>query len=239
MPWTISNPPPPAKNWTTDQKRRCVAAANAVLRSGKSEQEAVFACIHAAGKTRKKQTPEEDYETEVEDGLGLFQDLVEAYLVGAITLAILRSRFRSAVEDHYTRIMLIALSGREPTERQLAELNRRIEQEMNFLDNFVADLESGTISADRAMWRASMYAPARGAFVYFSLPDAVADLMPGLPGDVCLGDGLCGCRLEYYQDDEGNIVVEWIVDQQKEHCAVCLEYESNSPYIFTPEMING
>ncbi len=52
MPWTIADPPPCAVNWTDDEKRKCVAAANSRMAQGgdNAEQEAVFACIHAAGK---------------------------------------------------------------------------------------------------------------------------------------------------------------------------------------------
>lgn len=50
-PWTMGNPPPPAKNWTADEQKRCIAAANAALESGASEQDAIFACIRASGKS--------------------------------------------------------------------------------------------------------------------------------------------------------------------------------------------
>lgn len=53
MPWTVANPPRVAQNWTTAEKQRCVAAANAVLEGGGDEGEAIQACIHAAGKTKQ------------------------------------------------------------------------------------------------------------------------------------------------------------------------------------------
>ena len=53
MPWSIDNPPRPAKNWSDDEKRKCVAAANSVLDRGGSEQGAIYACIHAAGKSKR------------------------------------------------------------------------------------------------------------------------------------------------------------------------------------------
>jgi uncharacterized protein YdaT len=53
MPWTVNDPPPPAKNWTEDEKKKCVSAANAVLRDGGSEEEAIYACINAAGRSNK------------------------------------------------------------------------------------------------------------------------------------------------------------------------------------------
>jgi len=52
MPWTYDNPPAVAQNWTPAQQRRCVDAANAVLEAGGTDQEAIYACIAAAGKER-------------------------------------------------------------------------------------------------------------------------------------------------------------------------------------------
>lgn len=53
MPYDMNNVPRPAKNWGSEEQRKCVGAANAVLDRGGSDQEAIFACIHAAGKTKK------------------------------------------------------------------------------------------------------------------------------------------------------------------------------------------
>ena len=55
MPWSVDNPPSVAKNWTQSEKARCVAAANAALKDGKSDQQAIFACIGAAGKSKQKE----------------------------------------------------------------------------------------------------------------------------------------------------------------------------------------
>lgn len=54
MPWTIKDPPNVAKNWTMKQKQQCVAAANAVLSEGGKDDKAIFACIAAAGKTKRR-----------------------------------------------------------------------------------------------------------------------------------------------------------------------------------------
>ena len=54
MPWSYpNNIPKPAKNWTAAEQKRCIASGNAVLREGGSEQDAIFACIHAAGRSTK------------------------------------------------------------------------------------------------------------------------------------------------------------------------------------------
>ena len=59
MPWTIESPPDCAKNWTAEEIEKCVAAANAVLEDGKSDEEAIFACIHAAGKSEEAEMSQE------------------------------------------------------------------------------------------------------------------------------------------------------------------------------------
>jgi len=75
MPWTTDNPPSPAKNWTAEEKKKCVSAANAVLAKDGSEQDAIFACIRAAGKTKnpggKSINP---------DDFAVAYDLVHGYL---------------------------------------------------------------------------------------------------------------------------------------------------------------
>ena len=53
MPYSFpNNIPRPAKNWTEEEQKKCIAAANAVLQDDGSEQQAIFACIRAAGKTQ-------------------------------------------------------------------------------------------------------------------------------------------------------------------------------------------
>jgi HK97 family phage major capsid protein len=54
MPWTVENPPDVAKNWTEAQKEKCVSAANQVLADGGSDEDAIFACISAAGKSEQE-----------------------------------------------------------------------------------------------------------------------------------------------------------------------------------------
>lgn len=53
MPWTVENPPSVAKNWNLSEKRRCVKAANSTLARTGKEEDAVFACIAAAGKSKQ------------------------------------------------------------------------------------------------------------------------------------------------------------------------------------------
>jgi hypothetical protein len=50
MPWTYQEPPAVALNWTDEERRRCVDAANAVIEETGDDEQAIFACIAAAGK---------------------------------------------------------------------------------------------------------------------------------------------------------------------------------------------
>jgi len=51
MPWSYPDDVPAvAQNWTSEEQRRCVAAANAVLEETGDEEQAIYACIAAAGK---------------------------------------------------------------------------------------------------------------------------------------------------------------------------------------------
>ncbi|MFH1184116.1 MAG: hypothetical protein V1755_03645, partial [Chloroflexota bacterium] len=51
MPWTMEALPDVAKNWTAEEQIRCIAAGNSALKDGKTDAEAIFACIRAAGKS--------------------------------------------------------------------------------------------------------------------------------------------------------------------------------------------
>jgi hypothetical protein len=53
MPWTVDRPPTVARNWSDEEKRRCVEAANAVLEETGDEERAIFACIRAAGRSER------------------------------------------------------------------------------------------------------------------------------------------------------------------------------------------
>jgi len=53
MPWTTDNPPAAAKNWTEEEIEKCVKAANAVLDETGNEEQAIFACIRAAGRSER------------------------------------------------------------------------------------------------------------------------------------------------------------------------------------------
>jgi HK97 family phage prohead protease len=57
MPWSFpDNVPAVAQNWTEGEQQRCVDAGNAVLEETGDEEQAIFACIAAAGKEQKMNT---------------------------------------------------------------------------------------------------------------------------------------------------------------------------------------
>ena len=54
MPYSYPDKVPAvAKNWTAEEQKKCTVAAGAALAKGASEQDAIFACIGAAGKSEK------------------------------------------------------------------------------------------------------------------------------------------------------------------------------------------
>jgi hypothetical protein len=241
MPWTEKNPPAVAKNWTRSEKRRCVAAANAVLKGGKSEQEAIYACIHAAGKSNKA-IDNDAYYAAVEDGLTVFQDLIRDYFAGLITLTVLKKKFNEALELYFVELMTLGLDGKDPTQIDVDFVNGKIKEHSGLFDIFLADLAEGKLSENRALWRAGLYATDREAYIFYTVPNAIAALMEGLPGEICYGNGLCGCSLDVQFDNEGNATVFWIIDPQKESCEACLDMAGRSPFYFTRaeiEAVNG
>lgn len=235
MPYSYpNNIPRVAKHWSPKEQERCTAAANAILRSGKSEAEAIYGCIHAAGKTRKKMVgykqDHTDYDAAEEDGRKAMQHLVRLFLAGAITLAVLHTRMRDVVRDINIRMMLLALGAKTPTAADLAFLESKIAEQYKFLEGFIDDILLKRLSDERMLWRAGLYAAPRSSFVAYTIPLDVAMMMPVLPGDDCLGN--CHCFLEV-EDSRTRIVVHWILDPSVENCVVCIEHATESPFVFS------
>ena len=69
MPWTIENPPPPAKNWSDEEKKKCIAAGNQVLEETGDEVQAIFACIHAAGRGEGEKSMDPNEIIKAEDNI--------------------------------------------------------------------------------------------------------------------------------------------------------------------------
>ncbi len=228
------NIPRVAKHWTDSQKRRCASAANAVLNEGGTEKEAIFACIHASGVGKKQGPNDDEYDKACEDAGLYFQYLLELYYADEITIDEFDEKFKDGLEEHYARLMLLAIGEtREVTQDDLTTVQRRLEKEYGYLDGFVEDIRTGRMTQPRAMWRAGLYGWNRGVYINFTIPSNISDLMEVLPGDDCEGKSLCGCFLDVEIDEAGTIYVYWQMDITKEHCAICASHALESPYIFT------
>lgn len=236
MPYSYPNRiPKVAKHWSPERQKKCAKAAQAVLEHGGTEQDAIFACIHNA---KEKQLPDE-YDRLSDQAAELFQDLVDQYYDGELTLDEFEERFQDGIRDHYAILMLAALDGaREVTEVDREWIEARVAKEFSFLSDFVEDIRSGHMTQPRALWRAGLYGYPRAAWVQFSLPEGVSELMGVLPGDDCYGGpSLCGCSLDVEFDADGGVYVYWVLDPLKESCAVCIAHAIESPYYFSPEEV--
>lgn len=226
-----NNIPKVAKNWTASEQRKCTAAANSVLNKGGSEQDAVFACIRAAGRSRKKQDGS-DYDRLTEEGGKKFQQYVLSYLDGLITWQELRQLMRNEMRDQYIQLVLLGIeegSGRDFDDFDMDWLEAYLARQEEYLDGFMRDLQSGTSSRDRYLWRAGLYALARPAYIHGNVPQEVSLMMPVLPGDDCLGS--CHCWLDVEEDDYAYYVY-WVLDPVSESCPVCVAHALESPFIF-------
>lgn len=243
MPWTTTNPPKVAKHWSDTEKRICTSAANSELKRSGDDKKAIFACIGAVKNHRKsyKQGPEEDeYDLLSENASELLQDLVALFYAGDILLDEFTTRFQDDLRQVYLRAMLLGRGDKEITEDDLVELQRRLDVQYAYLDDFVKDLRTGRYSEQKALWRAGLYGFPRGAFIYYSIPEDVAALMPFLPGDLCLGGpGLCKCHIEVSYDDEGTAFVDWVLDPVAEHCSPCIAASMESPFVFSARDLMG
>ena len=234
MPYQFpNNIPKVAKHWTDAQKRRCTVAAQSVLENNGTEREAIFACIHASG-VGKKQGPD-DYDKACEDAGYYFQYLLELYYAGEIDIDEFDEKFKDGLEQHYARLMLLALGEtREVTQEDLNFVQQRLEREYGFLDNFVEDIRTGRMTQHRALWRAGLYGWSRGTFVHFTLPSDAIDLMSILPGDDCAAGAGCRCHLEV-EYDGNSIYIYWVLDPLSESCPICIAHSIESPFVFNIE----
>jgi len=183
--------------------------------------------------------PEDEYEQLCEEQATKFREYVALFFAGMLTLSTLRQRMESGLQSHFISLMYLGLNGRSLTSRDLAWLQARLDREYTqYLDGFMEDLRNGSTSEARAIWRAGLYGYSRDVYIRYTIPADVADFMPVLPGDDCLGGDLCRCHLEV-EVYENDVFVYWIVDPAAESCEVCLSHAIESPYIFTFEDRSG
>lgn len=138
MPWTVKNPPKVAKHWSQDEKRRCVQAANKVLKDTGDEGKAIRACIHSAGRTKHPGGKSSlSLATQSRAPLGL----TPLPFAGAIASA--RSRGVVLPEVYYGELTGLAralaftvsrLATIDQIDRVLQELTRNLEEGNTFAD---------------------------------------------------------------------------------------------------------
>lgn len=238
MPWSFpNNVPPPARNWTESEQKKCIAAANAVLRDGKTEQEAIFACIHAAGKsvsskqqleTRPTDSQIAMYEDERSNAEQRLLQIADLYIAHAITANEFRARMQQELREYYIRLALIGREGADLSEWDLRDMVEALEVQYAYLDGFTNDLlaaqDADVQFSDRyVLWRTSLYSLAWDRMMHHVLPDWLVDILPAIPGVDCLGGGACGCQLAWETIGE-EVEVYWLLDPFKEHCVNCISY---------------
>jgi hypothetical protein len=163
-----------------------------------------------------------------------FARIVDNYLKGG-SLSTMKSAFKLELRSYYIQLALLAKGGRSLTPQDKTDLGILLAKSYDFLDGFVVDLEkyngSKALATDEgAIGRGARYSNAWHVYSRYSIPAALADVLPALPGQDCLGMSLCGCWLEWGK--VGNVIeVYWRINPIKEHCVLCVDYTTKwDPY---------
>lgn len=178
---------------------------------------------------------EEAYEETLEAYMEEMQALGQQAGEGEIDPDTFEERMRDLLKAYFIGLALLATDGLFDVENEddLEDLNLFLAQRYELLGEFKKDIASGGFSTDYIRWRAGLYAGARHVFIRFMVPRDVFFDMPYLPGVDCLGDGFCQCTLNVI-DEGDHYLVEWLLGPT-EHCVICLDAESASPYTFPKE----
>lgn len=170
-----------------------------------------------------------------------FGRIVESYLKGG-SLSTMKKAFELELRSYYTQLALLAKGGRTLTLQDKIDLGILLAKSYDFLDKFVVDLKdynsSKSLATDEgAISRGARYSNAWHVYSRYSIPAALADALPALPGQDCLGASLCGCWLEWGRVDDV-IEVYWRLNLIKENCVLCADYAvSWQPYeVFISEL---
>jgi hypothetical protein len=170
-----------------------------------------------------------------------FEGLAQSYLSKATSLSGFKSGMQEEIKKFYIRTALIAKGKHKFTDLDRKDLQKFLGKIYGYLDKFVVALGNyKDLASDQGVIsRASSYGVGWGVFSRYSIPAQLADMLPSLPGVSCLGNGDCGCILEYDSDSDGYNVY-WIPNPFKEHCVVCADLAVEwSPYKISYEDIAG
>lgn len=160
--------------------------------------------------------------------LTLIQPATHALANGG-SISTWRKQMELAIRRSQTAAYIAATADRLGTSPRLikglsraerAELDKRIDAQLKYLDGFVADLKAGKLTMPQAQARAALYAgPTRNTYFatrYHGLP-----FYPG-EGTPCKAN--CKCSWE----QQGN-EYHWTL-HPAEHCDGCISRASGNPY---------
>ena len=139
-------------------------------------------------------------------------------------LAIRRSQTAAYIAATAERLGVSPKAVKGLSRAERAELDKRINAQLHYLDGFVADLKAGNLSMAQAQARANMYAGANRA-TYF------ATRYQGLPfypteGSECMTN----CKCEWHAEGGGKFT--WAM-AAVEHCPTCQSRAAGNPYTVT------
>ena len=151
-------------------------------------------------------------------------------LVDGGSIAARRTAMEQAIRRSQTASYIAATAERLGTTPKLIkglsreerkELDKRIAEQLKYLDGFARDLKAGKLSMAQAQARAALYPGAtRGTFYATRYPELTT--VPGGGDTPCNGN--CRCFLEQKGDK-----VYWRLTA-KESCAGCVALAAGSPY---------
>ncbi len=172
MPWSVDDPPPPARNWTEAERRRCVEAANAALEDGKTDEEAIYACIHAAGKGDKMRgRPQEHksfpaYAVKVDADQGVVEAVVA--VIGNVDMGLDRIDPGAFTKTLVERGGKIRVLDQHNTDSIMRVLGKPLEMREVGRDELPADLLASHPEATGGLWTRTQFLmdtpEGRGAF---------------------------------------------------------------------------
>lgn len=163
-----------------------------------------------------------EYDRERNERIKEFASMADLYVSGAMPLSMYKAGMQASLKEYYIRVALLAKGGRNLTTRDRQDVGKFLAFTYDYLDGF-SDVLRKDISDPQALARSSSYANAWGVYTRFSIPAALADVLPALPGIDCLGGFKCGCWLEWSASGSA-VEVYWHVNPVKKHCFLCLDF---------------
>lgn len=153
--------------------------------------------------------------------------LAEALADGRITVQEWRVAFADTLADLHVAAYVTGAGGVDQLDAEdFAALNAKIDEQLGYLNEWAAELESGELSSVKALKaRSNLYAGAANATLYEAQAQSVG--LPTLPAYPADGTSTCrtndGCRWEIVRlEGSGNFDCYWRLSPA-EHCDICLE----------------